>query len=354
MKGRVLVAMSGGVDSSVAALLLKAEGYDVAGVTMCLGVKANNEGRVACCGPDAIEDARRVCQKLKVPHRVFDYSEELKEYVIDRFISDYLQGRTPNPCIECNRHLKFRILLQQALALGFDYLATGHYGRIERNLDGPYLARGKDREKDQSYFLYPIPFEKLHNILFPLGSYTKSEVRTLALNADLPVALKNESQDICFVTQKNYREFLLEHAEGIKSGSIVDEQGKELGEHRGIAYYTVGQRTGLGVSHRIPLYVVSIDAATNKIVVGPKSSLNTRQLVARELNLLTPQLPGRASAKIRYGGNSSACTLSLEGTRRLNVLFDEPISAVTPGQSVVCYSEDRVLGGGIIEKVSKR
>jgi len=350
LKGRVLVAMSGGVDSSVAALLLKAEGYDVAGVTMCLGVKDNHEGRVACCGRDAIEDARKVCQKLKVSHHVFDYSEELKKYVIDRFISDYMQGRTPNPCIECNRHLKFRILLQQALALGFDYLATGHYGRIERDRDGPYLVRPKDREKDQTYFLYTIPIEKLDNILFPLASYTKNQVRMLAMSADLPVALKNESQDICFVTQKNYREFLLEHTEGIKPGPIVDEQERELGEHRGIAYYTVGQRTGLGVSHRFPLYVVSIDAARNLIVVGRKRSLNTRQLAAGELNLLTPQLPGRASAQIRYGSNSSTCTLALDGVHRLNILFDQPISAVTPGQSVVCYSEDRVLGGGIIEK----
>ncbi len=341
--------MSGGVDSSVASLILKARGYDVAGVTMCLGVEEQSQGRVACCGRGAVEDAGRVCEKLRIPHFVLDFSAELKEYVIDRFISEYMRGRTPNPCIECNRHLKFRILLQQAKALGFDYLATGHYASIERDRDGPHLARPKDLEKDQTYFLYPIQLDTLDSILFPLAAYTKNEVRMLAARAALPVASKRESQDICFVTQKDYREFLRQRVVGFRPGWIVDVRGRRMGDHKGIPFYTVGQRAGLGIGHKWPLYVSSIDAERNLIVVGPKSSLRTRNLMAGELNLLTHRLPKRAFAQVRYRSNSSACTLSIEEANRLKIYFERPTHAATPGQSVVCYSGDRVLGGGIIE-----
>jgi tRNA-specific 2-thiouridylase len=349
MGKKVLVAMSGGVDSSVAAIVLKNEGYNVSGVTMRFGIAGEDE-RVRCCGAAAVDDAKRVCARLKIPHYVFDYAGELEEKVIAKFVSEYKKGRTPNPCVDCNRSLKFGSLLEKAKALGFDYLATGHYAAIERSDAGFYLKRPRDRKKDQTYFLYAIPYGDLGRILFPLASLTKEEVRSIARHAFLPVAEKKESQDICFVTQKNYQEFLSERIQGLNPGSIVDMQGNILGRHRGIIFYTIGQRGGLGISHTTPLYVVSIDSNENRIVVGEKKDLKAKGLLAGNVNMLAQSWPRQVYAKIRYRKKEAPCEVTTENNR-LRVLFIEEQEAITPGQSVVFYAHDCVLGGGVIEEV---
>ncbi len=349
MNKKVLVAMSGGVDSSVAALLLKNEGYDVSGVTMCLGIASEGDS-AKCCGADAIDDAKRVCDRLKIPHYVFDYAKELEDKVIARFISEYEKGRTPNPCVECNRYLKFGSLLEKAMALGFDFLATGHYAAIEKNGDTYFLKRPKDKKKDQTYFLYSTPYEKLKNILFPLAPLTKEEVREIAKKASLPVAEKQESQDICFVTQKNYQEFISDRVQEIKPGNILDMKGNILGKHRGIIFYTIGQRGGLGISHKTPLYVVSIDPGKNRIVAGEKKDLMAKGLVAVDINLLARPWPDQVHAKIRYRKKEAACEVTFENDK-IRVLFAEEQEAITPGQAVVFYDNDNVLGGGVIDEV---
>jgi len=349
MSKKVLVAMSGGVDSSVAAMLLTDEGYDVSGVTMCLGIAAE-EDSARCCGAAAVDDAKRVCDRLKIPHYIFDYAGELEDKVISKFISEYKKGRTPNPCVECNRYLKFGSLLEKAKVLGFDFLATGHYAAIERNKDSYCLKRSKDRKKDQTYFLWAIPYEGLGSILFPLASLTKEEVREVAKKALLPVAEKQESQDICFVTQKNYQEFLLGRVEKLEPGPIVDMQGKILGKHRGIIFHTIGQRGGLGISHPTPLYVVSIDPYKNRIVVGEKKDLMSRGLLASDVNILVQDWPKQVYAKIRYRKKEALCSVTVEKGKR-RVIFAEEQEAITPGQSAVFYANDCVLGGGVIEMV---
>ncbi|KUG22359.1 trna-specific 2-thiouridylase mnma [hydrocarbon metagenome] len=348
MSKKVLVAMSGGVDSSVAAMLLKNEGYDIAGVTMCLGISTEDEAK--CCGATAIDDAKRVCDRLQINHYVFDYASQLEDKVIANFISEYKKGRTPNPCVECNRHLKFGNLLEKALMLGFDFLATGHYATIEKNEDVYCLKRPKDRKKDQTYFLYTILYKSLANILFPLANLTKDEVRELAKKHSLPVAQKQESQDICFVTQKNSQEFLLERVREIKPGPIVDLNGKVLAQHRGIIFHTIGQRGGLGISHPTPLYVVSIDPVKNRIVVGEKKDLMGKGLLASGVNMLAENWPVKVHAKIRYRKKEALCEVKKEKDR-LKVTFAEEQEAITPGQSVVFYDYDRVIGGGIIDEV---
>lgn len=341
--------MSGGVDSSIAAMLLQNEGYDVSGVTMCFGIAGEGD-RIRCCGPSAVDDAKRVCNRLKIPHYVFDYAGELEEKVIARFVSEYQRGRTPNPCVDCNRCLKFGSLLEKTKILGFDFLATGHYAAIERNDECLYLKRPRDRKKDQTYFLYSIPFDSLGSIIFPLSALTKEEVRNLAKKSSLPVAEKQESQDICFVKQRNYHNFLSERVQGLKPGLILDMQGNILGEHRGIIFYTIGQRGGLGISHKTPLYVVSIDPDENRIIVGEKKDLKAKGLVARDVNMLARSWPGRVYAKIRYRKKEEPCEATREDDK-LRVIFAEEQEAITPGQSVVFYADDCVLGGGVIEEV---
>ena len=348
MGKKVLVAMSGGVDSSVAALLLKNEGYDVSGVTMCLGISTEDDAK--CCGASAVDDAKRVCDRIRIPHYVFDYAAQLEEKVIAKFISEYKKGRTPNPCVECNRHLKFGTLLDKALTLGFDYLATGHYAAIEKNENGYCLKRPKDKRKDQTYFLYSIPYERLENILFPLSHFTKDEVRDLAKQNSLPVAEKQESQDICFVTQKNSQAFLLERIKDVTPGPIVDLRGNVLGRHRGIIFHTIGQRGGLGISDPTPLYLLSIDPVKNRIVVGEKKNLMGKGLVASSINRLSKCWPQQVHAKIRYRKKEALCEIR-EEKEKLKVIFAEEQEAITPGQSIVFYDHDCVLGGGIIEKV---
>jgi tRNA-specific 2-thiouridylase len=274
----------------------------------------------------------------------------MKERIINKFTAEYLRGRTPNPCIDCNRYLKFGTLLGKARGIGFDYLATGHYARIEKLGESWRLLRPKDRIKDQTYFLYPIKADDLSSILFPLGGLSKEEVRALAKKAGLHVAQKAESQDICFVNQGDYRQFLVERNLSSAAGDIVDMAGKRLGRHRGIIFYTIGQRSGLGISARTPLYVVDIDARENRVIVGEKNDLLAAGLIAGDINLLTAELPVEAEAKIRYRKKPARCKVVKEGNR-LRIIFKETQESITPGQAVVLYAGDEVLGGGVIEEV---
>lgn len=347
---RVMAAMSGGVDSSVAAFLLKQQGYEVAGVTMCLGVKQAGSRKPSCCGAQAIDDARRVCDKLQIPHYVMDFSRDLQDKVIKRFISEYCAGRTPNPCVDCNRYLKFGALLAKALALGFDFLATGHYAKIEHRKNRYMLKRPKDTEKDQTYFLYFINRKVLKSILFPLAGYTKQQVRGIARKACLPVFAKPQSQDICFISGGRYKEFLNSRVKHTRPGPIVDIEGDVLGEHKGIAFYTIGQREGLGIAKGKPLYVLSIDKDKNQIVVGEKTELRAKGLVAKEVNLLVDKLPHKVYAKIRYAHPLARCKV-WHTNGRMKVRFEQAQQAITPGQSVVLYDKDTILAGGVISEV---
>ena len=349
MNKKVMVAVSGGVDSSVAALLLKEAGYDVTGITMCLGIREKGEA-TRCCGRDAIDDAKIVCDKLQIPHFVFDFASEMEGRIVNKFIVEYQRGRTPNPCIDCNRYLKFGSLLAKAKVMGFDYLATGHYARIEQQQDTWRLLRPKDSAKDQTYFLYPIKAADLSSLLFPLGSLNKEEVRMLAKKTGLHVAEKAESQDICFVTQGDYRIFFQEKEIVAAGGDIVDMAGNVLGKHKGIIYYTIGQRGGLGISAKTPLYVVEIDVVRNSVVVGEKKDLYSIGLIADDINILTDYLPNEMQAKIRYRKNPASCLVEKEGDK-LRVFFKEAQESITPGQSVVFYAGDEVLGGGVIDEV---
>jgi tRNA-specific 2-thiouridylase len=348
---KVLVAMSGGVDSSVAAYLLKEQGYEIAGVTMCLGVK--REDAAACCGAEAINDARRVCDVIGIGHYVLDFSKEFDKDVVGYFIDEYAKGRTPNPCVNCNKYLKFGQLLAYAKSLGFDYLATGHYAKIISASGGNdfVLKKPKDRKKDQTYFLYCIKKEDLGKIIFPLADYTKEEVRAIAKKAKLSVAEKKESQDICFIPEGDYAAYL-RYKIKLVPGDIVNLNGKVMGKHKGVVAYTIGQRQGLGISHKTPLYVIGIDVKNNRVVVGGKQDLLSSGLIADNVNLLVDRLPTAAAAKIRYSFKETMCDVFGEnGIIKIN--FPHYQEAVTPGQSVVLYDGDIVLGGGVIREAIK-
>ncbi|MBN1165092.1 MAG: tRNA 2-thiouridine(34) synthase MnmA [Candidatus Krumholzibacteriota bacterium] len=345
---KVLVGMSGGVDSSVAAFLLREKGYEVAGITMCIGSGNRERGGRTCCSPRDIKDARRVCEKLGIAHLVTGLAEDMEKKVIEPFIAEYQRGRTPNPCILCNRELKFRIMMDRLSAAGFDRIATGHYASIDCRDNSCFLVRPRDKSKDQTYFLYKLQPERLRKIIFPLKDLYKEEVREIAARAGLPVSRKTESQDICFFPRGGRDEFFRHRKVRAKRGEIVGADGRLLGEHRGIVFYTVGQRRGLGISHPRPLYVLSLDAARNRIVVGEREMLQASSLVARQVNFFTEEREGRARGKIRYGHHPAACSYS-RSEEELRVIFDEPQYALTPGQSVVLYQEDRLIGGGVIE-----
>jgi tRNA-specific 2-thiouridylase len=357
-KTSVAVGMSGGVDSSVAAALLKENGYDVIGLSMEIfdgSVTVKESNRHACYGPDEKEDiktAASICKKLGMEFHVIDLRKEYRRYVIDYFRKNYLEGNTPNPCIVCNHRLKFGFLLEKAREAGveFQFFATGHYARIEDSGGRFLLKRATDLSKDQSYFLYALTPDQLSHTLFPLGGYTKREVRAMARSLGLESADRRESQD--FISGGDYSPLFRE--EEVKEGEIVDENGTILGKHRGIIYYTVGQRRGLGIASEQPLYVTGIDAQDNRIVVGRKSDLASEGLIARDVNLIALDRidrPYKVQAKIRLKHREADATIFSHNKGKLRLLFDEPQMAVTPGQSAVFYSGDTVLGGGIIERV---
>ncbi len=353
MPESVVVAMSGGVDSSVAALLLHEAGFRVLGVTMKLydlppgQLPANHQG---CCTVDDVEDARRVCHRLGVPHHVFNLQREFKAYVTDYFLREYQSGRTPHPCIACNERIKFDFLYQRAHLMGAEYVATGHYARIGREGSSYQLLKGLDPFKDQSYVLYSMGQRELERTLMPVGGYSKDAIRRLASDAGLPNSDKPDSQDICFIPGGNYREYLREHATP-QAGDIVDEDGRVLGRHDGIEHYTIGQRRGLGIAGAVPLYVIAIDAVAGQVVVGPEERLYSESLWASGVSYVsgTPPLAGEAvTAKIRYKSPECEAVLMPAGTWA-EISFREPQRAVTPGQAVALYQGEVVLGGGRIE-----
>ena len=319
---------------------------------MCFGIKHANRRRVACCDAKAIRDAKEVCRKLDIPHYVMDFSKELEKKVIKTFVSEYQLGRTPNPCVECNRSLKFDILLKKARAMGFAFLATGHYAIIERGR----LKKAKDKTKDQSYFLYAIKKQNLKSILFPVGKLTKKGVRKIAKKAHIPVHDKPQSQDICFIPDKGYHKFISKRAEKKPAeGLIRDTDGKIVGKHKGAIFYTIGQRGGLGVAYKCPLYVISIDAVKNELIIGEEKELDSDGLIARSVNFLVDNLPKHAVAKVRYNQGETECIPILgKDKKELKITFKTPEKAITPGQSVVLYEGDNVLCGGIIERSFKK
>jgi tRNA-specific 2-thiouridylase len=357
---RVIVAMSGGVDSSVAAALLKEQGYDVVGVTMNLFSLpkdyCRSENLKSCCGWKATEDAHQVAISLGISHYVVDFRKPFEKSVITDFCDEYAQGHTPNPCIRCNQHIKFDVLLKKMKALEANCLATGHHARIEYDAQNArhILKKGKDRKKDQSYFLYPLTQKQLSRTLMPIGNLTKEEVRKRAQALGLSVAERPESQEICFVPDNDYAGFLQSRIpEAFHPGPVVDSENRTLARHKGIVHYTIGQRRGMGISAAHPLYVLSILSDKNTIVVGPEEELYGKALLASRLNVIslekiTKSL--RIKARIRYKHREAKALVTPLDSDKVRVEFERPQRAITPGQSVVFYDGDMVVGGGIIDR----
>lgn len=350
---RIVIAMSGGVDSSVAAALLVEQGYKVIGLMLRLWVEPGEGGDNRCCTPDAVDSARRVADSLGIPFYLLNVEEPFRAHVVDYFVRQYAAGRTPNPCLMCNRHIRFDLLLRRALALDACYLATGHYARLRHTDDRYHLLKGVDERKDQSYVLYMLNQDTLRHLLFPLGNYTKTQVREMARRRGLTVADRPESQDLCFLADGNYRRFLRREApEAVRPGPIVDRSGRVLGQHKGLPFYTVGQRRGLGIAAPQALYVLEMDAARNALVVGTAAELGRSELVADQVSYVcgeTPLEPVRVTAKIRYQARETPALLTpLPGDRAV-LRFDYPLRDITPGQGVVFYRGDELVGGGIIE-----
>jgi tRNA-uridine 2-sulfurtransferase len=355
---RVVVAMSGGVDSSVAAALLVEQGYDVVGMMMRLWSEETVAGGAhnRCCTPDQMADARRIAARLGIPFYVLDTKEVFRNTIVEFFIDQHRQGVTPNPCLECNRHIRFRFLQQNALALDADYLATGHYARVSQGEDGRYLLKkGMDDHKDQSYVLSVLGQEQLSHALFPVGEYSKLEVRQIAERFGLPTASKKDSQDLCFIGDNNYRRFLTDYAPDVMiPGPIVRKNGEVLGEHSGLVNYTIGQRKGLGINSREPLFVIGINPHLNTVIVGTADDLGRSALTAKRVNWVSgeaPLEPFQAQVKIRYKAKPVDAWVEPLPDARMAVRFDAPLRDITPGQGAVVYDGDQVLGGGIIERL---
>jgi len=370
---KIMVAMSGGVDSSLAAALLHEAGHDVTGVTLHLW--EGDDDRLAeslCCSQEMTESARRVCAQLGIPYYVFNYQREFRRYVIEYFLREYASGFTPNPCLECNREIKFRALLARARTLGFDYVATGHYARIrademrhngedaglpsaERAQCSTYrLLRAVDREKDQSYMLYMLGQDDLARLIFPIGEYTKAEVRAMAAARGLASANRPESQDICFVPGGDYRNLLREERpDALRPGPILDLEGREVGRHQGLPLYTIGQRRGLGIATGQPMYVTALDVARNAVIVGPESALRRESLRAEWVTFVSgmwPEAPFDCLAQIRAHADAVPARVIPGEAGTVDVHFSRPQRAVTPGQAIVFYDGDVVLGGGRIAR----
>ena len=364
MKERVVIAMSGGVDSSVAAAILKDEEYDVIGISMqiwdysgeshALSGAEGSDKFGTCCSLDDINDARRVAEKLGIPFYILNLEEEFKRDVVEYFVSEYMKGRTPNPCVPCNQRLKFDALLNYALKIGASKVATGHYAKVVEEKGRYFIKRGVDRSKDQSYFLFNLSQEQLKRAIFPLGDYTKSDIRKMAKTFGLNVAEKEESQEICFVPDNNYEDFIRKRVDEcrIEEGEVVTTDGEVIGRHRGLPFYTIGQRKGLGISYERPLYVSEIDLENNRLIVGESDSVVKREFIVENVNWSIPQLIThhsslitsiRALVQIRYRHNASEAEITPLSELRgdaVRVSFDEPQRAITPGQAAVFYLED--------------
>lgn len=355
-KKKVVVGMSGGVDSSVAAYLLKKQGYEVIGVTMQIwqeDIQTVQEENGGCCGLSAVEDARRVANDLDIPYYVMNFREAFKEHVIDYFVEEYLHGKTPNPCIACNRYVKWESLLQRSLAIGADYIATGHYARVVTLPNGRVsLKTSKTSAKDQTYALYNLTQEQLKRTLMPVGEYTKEEIRQIAEEISLRVAHKPDSQDICFVPHGDYASFIEETAKvTIPEGNFVTEDGTIVGRHKGITHYTVGQRKRLGIALGHPVFVLEIRPETNEVVIGDNQDSLGKILMANQLNFMSIEdlkEPRRVFAKIRYNHKGAWCVVERTGPDEVRCTFEENQKGISPGQAVVFYEDDLVLGGGTI------
>ena len=356
---KVVIAMSGGVDSSVAAALLKEQGHDVTGMMLRLWSQPGKEESNRCCTLDSQLLARRVANKLDIPFYVIDAKETFRNVVVDYFLEGYARAETPNPCLMCNRHIRWGTLREHALALGAEYMASGHYVRLQKKDDGEVqLLRGVDRGKDQAYVLHVLTQERLRQSLFPVGDYPKTEIREFARKFNLPVAEKSDSQDLCFLAGGDYRDFLREYApQTTQPGEIVASDGKVLGEHQGLAFYTIGQRKGLGVSSPVPLYVLGKDPVKNRLVVGQAEELGSRTTEVSGINWISgiaPRDAFRAEVKIRYTAKEAWAEIMPIGTDQAQLTFDAPQRDITAGQAAVFYDGEICLGGGIIQSSGEK